>query len=521
MINQNNKQLWVLLGCAVILVTVFLRAYQLQHQGVILFDTAAFVFRADVLKMIVTSEQAFGQSYGYIDSKILWLTLILLGKLFVVDADFTVLLLSCVFGCLTVWLTYFFAARFYRSKVIGLLSAAFLSVSSYHIFYSRVGFPEAASGFFVLLSVYLYLRAIEKKWTFALAAGAALGAAFLLNAFRMGLVPLFVLALEMYFWLTRRDGYRFDKLRFVIFCLTAGITVFVGSSVLYGALNHFGVVMPSYIFGLKHHLSMHTDVGFDPWALLSFPYFIWFFEGAGFYLLLVFSALTFRKNYSAAFPLFVVLIQGGIFSLTDQHVARVLSIVLPFLSMIAAVSVYHLYQMAARRKVYRALMHVFVLFLFLESALRAYPLTQMRTSMPEAVAWVNKQDPQAGIISTHTFATALYSKSPLNENLFMLTPDELRMLSENGFKYILINHDKFRANETRLWNDPLLAEPIASIETRCVFAKEWEDYSEYLQEILAYEHNTHLSNTFRLVNRINIDLGKIRVYELKACLDKL
>lgn len=74
--------------------------------------------------------------------------------------DYTNFYLSAVLGVACVVAVFIMGTRFYGLSG-GLLAAAFLSVFSYHLYYSRLGFAEAGGGFFLLLAGFFYLNFLK------------------------------------------------------------------------------------------------------------------------------------------------------------------------------------------------------------------------------------------------------------------------------------------------------------------------------------------------------------------------
>jgi 4-amino-4-deoxy-L-arabinose transferase-like glycosyltransferase len=86
--------------------------------------------------------------------------------------EFAVRFPSALLGTLTVLVTFFLVKMFleksnwetgekYKNQ-IGLLSAFFLSISPWHIQFSRAGFEANVALFFIILGVYLFLKGLEK-----------------------------------------------------------------------------------------------------------------------------------------------------------------------------------------------------------------------------------------------------------------------------------------------------------------------------------------------------------------------
>lgn len=70
-------------------------------------------------------------------------------------------LLSVIFGILTIWVIYKFSTDVFNKKV-GILSALFLSIAPYHIYYSQEARMYSEATFFAALSMYYFYKSIQK-----------------------------------------------------------------------------------------------------------------------------------------------------------------------------------------------------------------------------------------------------------------------------------------------------------------------------------------------------------------------
>ncbi len=94
-------------------------------------------------------------------------------------------------GVASVALVYFIAKRLTRSDTAGLLSCAILTISTYHVWVSRIGLQESMVIFFMLLAMHLFLKSLEHaRWFYA--AVAAVGLGILMKYTLVALVPAFI-----------------------------------------------------------------------------------------------------------------------------------------------------------------------------------------------------------------------------------------------------------------------------------------------------------------------------------------
>ncbi|MBI4137284.1 glycosyltransferase family 39 protein [Candidatus Roizmanbacteria bacterium] len=105
---------------------------------------------------------------------------------------------SILFSLGSIYLVYLLGKRFANEQA-GLIAAALLSVLPYSVYYSRVILPEVPLVFFILLSLYLFDRAVDNRriqhGMFILSAAAA-GVALLIKP-----VAIFFLLPVVYIWI--------------------------------------------------------------------------------------------------------------------------------------------------------------------------------------------------------------------------------------------------------------------------------------------------------------------------------
>lgn len=114
-------------------------------------------------------------------------------------------LVPIFFGILDVIALYFLGKIIYNRKV-GILSALFLSFSSYHILYSRTLMLETMLIFFMLVSMYFFWRAYsEDRLIYAAIAGVFIGLA---NNTKYSAFLLYLIFVSYLLWVRRR-GFHF------------------------------------------------------------------------------------------------------------------------------------------------------------------------------------------------------------------------------------------------------------------------------------------------------------------------
>ena len=148
----------------ILLLASYLRVSGLYDQGLLSHDEAFIINRAMMLKAhLFSSSDSLRGTETYVDSKILWIYLIILSQHIFSDPVLSGYFLSLSFALVTIVLTYLFGKYISRSTILGLFSALILAILPSHICYSRMALPETASGALALMSVLFYLHGMKHK----------------------------------------------------------------------------------------------------------------------------------------------------------------------------------------------------------------------------------------------------------------------------------------------------------------------------------------------------------------------
>ncbi len=213
---------WHTLVIALLILAASLRGYNLHNRGIFDYDEAWYLLEAKSLYDTIqfTWKKSAGQLPADIHLKdyvkergTVPLTafkpghtlLVLLGLLIFGLHDYASFLISAIAGLLTVYLLYRIGYLMYGPRT-GLLAGLVLAVSPFHIGYSRAGYAQANSLFFVTLGLYLWYRqyrANEQRLQPLFWSGIAIGYAFTCH-FNLFTIPLLILAYEAAsFWKQR------------------------------------------------------------------------------------------------------------------------------------------------------------------------------------------------------------------------------------------------------------------------------------------------------------------------------
>lgn len=167
---MSNIQLWLLL--AIVVLAAVLRIWGIgQYPAGLNADEAAIGYNA--YSLLQTGKDEYGQwfplafkSFGdYKPGLYFYLVLPFVG-LFGLN-EFAVRLPSALLGIGTIILVYFLAKKMFKNGWVGIASAFLLTITPWHIAFSRGSWETNAATFFITLGVYLFIKKIaDPKYLF-------------------------------------------------------------------------------------------------------------------------------------------------------------------------------------------------------------------------------------------------------------------------------------------------------------------------------------------------------------------
>lgn len=164
-----------------------------------------------------------------------WMTAVSF-KIFGVN-EFAARFISALLGVWTILLVYLIGSRTSGSHKIGFLSGFVLLTTHQFLDLSRKCQLDVPLAFFITLSVYLFILALQKNKKYYLLLGLSTGLAILTK----GLPALSILIIIFFFFLFTGDLKFFISLKFLVFILSLGLTlcIWVIPLIYSGELNNF------------------------------------------------------------------------------------------------------------------------------------------------------------------------------------------------------------------------------------------------------------------------------------------
>lgn len=170
--------------------------------------------------------------------------------------DFSVRFQNALVGTIMIPIFFLFLIKVIKDRTIALVAAFFLSVSSWHIFYSRVEYETLIASFFVLLGIWFFMKMLEgsRMWAI-LSAFFFILTMYTAPAPRL-FIPVFIFVLLLFNLPEMKK--RWDKTAiFVATCIILGLPL-VYATLFLGAGTRLSMVLIS------------NDIEFQRYVLLEY-----------------------------------------------------------------------------------------------------------------------------------------------------------------------------------------------------------------------------------------------------------
>ncbi len=168
-----NKKILITLMLIITILGGFLRFYKnTENPPSLNGDEISFGYTAYSIlktgrdewgKFLPITFQAVGDYKNPVPGYIMMISI----KLFGLN-DFAVRFQNAFFGTLMIPIFFLFLTRVLKEQLPALIGSFFLSISAWHIFYSRMEYEYILASFFVLLGIWFFMKMLEggKRWAF-------------------------------------------------------------------------------------------------------------------------------------------------------------------------------------------------------------------------------------------------------------------------------------------------------------------------------------------------------------------
>lgn len=187
----------------IILISIFLRFYGLSDYPALNADEAAIGYNA--YSLIETGKDEHGNPWpihfqSFNDFKPgLYFYLVIPFVKFMGLNELAVRIPGALLGVATVFLLYLLVREIFKDERLALLSSFFLAVSPWHIHFSRGGWEVNTATFFIVLGLWLFIKALEKPKFFTLSSVSFALSLYTYHAARV-IVPLLLLGLTLIYF---------------------------------------------------------------------------------------------------------------------------------------------------------------------------------------------------------------------------------------------------------------------------------------------------------------------------------
>jgi len=449
---------------------------------------------------------------------------------------------SALFGLLTVLPLSALARRLYGTPV-ALLASFFLAISACHVWYSRTGFAEADTTFFVVLTIYLYLVSTKRRTLplFALT-GLSAGLGFIVHhRFVLFLAAIWLFEVLRCVRERSRGRRAEDLLRFLVLNVCFALPIFAIEflyHLAFIALQTLGESLPCptyfsqllLILGYIQVNNLIPYAHFFTWHnFLTYPYLFWIFEGPCFCVLLLGGIAMLAVRHRWPEGIIALLLLGPLAFYSYQNAeARFISGSLPFAMVSMALFVHSALAWAEKKgsAIFRTAWLLVLLVLAAQSGIawsRIQEHDQLRADYRGAAEYLLSTG-NPGNVSVYPHPFRLY----LGEAHTAIPPgseEGLKELYENGFRYAVVV--EFLDYYLQRFNIPEIKTRFAGIrsllDSRLVFERICErmepafeapcDFCTSPLNILEINLNFRKSLAFMEKARQNT-YDKIRVYDL-------
>lgn len=411
--------------------------------------------------------------------------------------------ISAVMGILTIGITYQFARKLYRSDQIGLMSAAVLALLPSHVFYSRLGLPDATTTLLFLLSLYLYIfpRQIGIR-TFL--SSLCLACAFFTN-YRCLILPLFVVFSEL---IIAFSEHRRPDIKKCTWSIVAFLMIIVPIALFNSSYIE---VTSQWIFRQAGLARSH----FSALNLFSYPYQIFRLENWPFALLLLGNIyFIYKKDWLKAFPFSLVCLRMAVFSFSSDKAARYLCAVTPFMAMAAALLLASWLE-NAKDRMQRNLVILVISITIGAFLVKTIPLITNCSAYAPAMEYLKSMDPDPKVVSTQPLILKLFTK---NRNNVIFCPeindDSFLILPEQGYRFFIIGPQAYVG-----WtNDGMsfsgdLGGVVGFFDKRVKPLKVIPHLNEAMLERFVFEHNQNLARSIAFMKGDHAQAGDLRIYD--------
>jgi len=413
-------------------------------------------------------------------------------------------ILSACMGIATIGITYLFAKKLFHSKTVGLLSAAILALMPSHVFYSRLGLPEATTTLFFILGLYFYMFSLKSR-TKLLLSSFFLVCAFFTN-YRCIILPLFVIASEL---MVSFAEHRKPDIKKYLWSVAFFFLLVIPAAFF---------INPVYIVVTSHWMLHQIDLAsaqFSWLNLFSYPYEIFRLENWPFGLLFFGNVyFIYKKEWLKMFPFSLVCLRMAMFSFSSDKAARYLCAVTPFMAMAAAVLIVPWIE-NHKQRVVNAFAAVLIIITAGAFLIKDLPIVTCHAAYHRVMKYLKSLDPDPMILTTQPLLLNLFAKDRNNIRACPnINDDTFLKLPESGYRYLVLGPQAY----VEWTNDGVsfsgdLGGFLGFFDKRVEPLKTFPHINKAMLERFVFEHNQNLLKSIAFLDEADEHTGDLRVYD--------
>lgn len=287
--------------------------------------------------------------------------------------ELSIRLPAVLFSLITIFLTYLIAQKIFKSKIISLFSAFLTTITPWFFIFSRSGYEATAGLTLFLAAVYFFLK-IDKGINFLIGIIFSIACTYAYNSYRI-IIPLLLPLATLYWWVN------FKKISLLKLLLISVVLLVIGFlPILKFTLSQDGLSRLQVVGIFSSNLGV-TDIIYQfikNYFLHFNPNFLWIYGDVNIrsqipnqgqllifelpFLILGTIFLLNRRQVKFIIPIVILIVSVIPAAITKEspHALRSLSVV-PFLSIIASVSIVEIKKMFNFRFFYPVIILIFLI----------------------------------------------------------------------------------------------------------------------------------------------------------------
>jgi len=400
-----------------------------------------------------------------------------IGLLFFGVKDYAILYTSAIFGVLSIILIYLIAKNIF-SEITAFLAALLLAVSPFHITYSRSGYSQVTATFFILLGIYFYLKATEKRNKFLILAGLSFGYAVTCHPNQLWIMSIFIFDFLVYKKIRRLITLIASSfLPLLVMQAISLAAIYIAKSIGWKSIEEINTLMLPYfgqVFKQGKYAGGMSFLFEEPFfyaklllkfeGILTFSLFI-----IGTFFIALKKNMKYPETLIGLLAIFPFLLWSGYIN----KVARTILPIIPFILLVAAQGIKLFFDFLRPRLSKISYNFSFIslcAFLILEGVSLSLDDIKAKSGYPLAIDFLIKN----GHLKHFTSCTTL-SACYMPENYkYVYMPEEVSLLKakeafkNKGFRYLILDYTRFSFKNSELLNfmNQSKNSPVFSVEAK-------------------------------------------------------